>query len=805
MKNISESLNAINKTTTIPNHFKYTDLKQLQNFFVPIKWERQHVIVKELLDNALDAVERTNASGRVSITLTLDGIFKVRNPGEIQINELKNLVDFTLAFTSKSEKMSFQRGSLGFGLRIAIMLQDLESHPFKIRTGGKEFEIRLVNRFALNPKKVMELKEIGNAPFRQEVEVEAYLPSTIGIKDLIYSFVLVNPHIAFNLNIYGEEKKFKRTARSYKKDIRLDLYRYKKDSLKKLIQLYKYTPMATASLFISKEKMKDIERWLPESLKGDQWWEHGDFSKFEVILVNKYKLDPVKCKLFGEKALKSRLTQVFGVLRRNMRYESREENRFEFVRFKGKKFNVVSINGTVLPPRTVWVPTPWDKGESVIENLIKNKEEEGIIFIYQTTSQIFKGEDKMRNIGLEFPIIAKLIVPRQEREVRKKNLHRDWINPKWLEDKKSQGYRDQKMKRLFPPQHEGLSLLTDEIVPLVLEYYKTVGTLSLRQIYYLVAVRGWIFNNPKSSKNFNRLLTRLREWEILDYGLFEDRSRKIYRPTLFSFDYPPEDYCNDLIKAISPPNLDIWENQDFYVEVWVEKEALLPLLRRAGEKWRISTFALRGFASRQKLFEAYQHLNQKKLKGKTCIILYMGDLDPSGIAIFKSLKEKPIINWRKDLIDFVSVKEKPSFGREEEENGPIKREVELNEEELEEESCQRLSDVAEVKRIGLTVEQVEKYLAPYGLFNPDAQEVKETDSRTKSFLREYGDKLGRNCYELDALPPEIFLNIIDEAIQQYFDPSEAGDEKGWIEKFNKYKDKVLGILKENRDEEALKL
>ena len=76
--------------------------------------------------------------------------------------------------------------------------------------------------------------------------------------------------------------------------------------------------------------------------------------------------------------------------------------------------------------------------------------------------------------------------------------------------------------------------------------------------------------------------------------------------------------------------------------------------------------------------------------------------------------------------------------------------------------CQRLSDVAEIERIALSVDQVEQYSKPLGLFSPDLQEVKMSDTRAKAFLDEYGDKLGNKCYELDTLPPQVFLEIASE-------------------------------------------
>ena len=208
---------------------------------------------------------------------------------------------------------------------------------------------------------------------------------------------------------------------------------------------------------------------------------------------------------------------------------------------------------------------------------------------------------------------------------------------------------------------------------------------------------------------------------------------------------------------------------------------------------RISTFPLKGFASKQKLYESYKHLESKKTEGKRCVILYMGDLDPSGIGIFKALKEKPLKQWRRDLREFL--KSKKNRVLEGDEEGDHSEKDEMNEKDKVAEGvfCERLMDVTEVERIALTEDQMDHYLKPHGLFDPDVQEVKMSDTRAKGFLEEFGKRLGNKCYELDALLPKVFLKIAHNAISGYFDPSKAGDENKWKRVFEKYRDSLLKI------------
>ncbi len=599
----------------------------------------------------------------------------------------------------------------------------------------------------------------------------------------------------FTVNLGGRERRFKRTARIYKKDIRLDLNRYDEEKLRELIDFYKYDPVSTASLFLEESQLNGMRRWLPRALTNVWWNEDEGFSRFFDELRSLYEDNPVIPAPFGEKALKSRLMQGFGLSKRGMRYGLynpydpltrnywralgyNQKGVVEFVRFKGEGIHVVSINGTVLPRETIRLEKSWELDYSSVEAFARGKDGSGgIVFIYQTTGVILKGLNKSEPINIYDNTIAGLIVPPGERDREEgKRVRDEWINPQWLIEKKAQGYRDEKMQKLFSKRHERLNLLADEIVPLVNELYDEIGQLTSRQVYYQAVVRGLIFNHSKSYNNFIRFVTKLKEWGVLNYDLFEDRSRQFNRPNLWSFKFSPAEYYSKILSEIDGPELDIWEDQPYYVELWVEKEALLPLLWKIGEKFRISTFSLKGFSSRQKLYEAYKHLKQKRMEGKHCVILYMGDLGPSGIGIFRALKEKPLKQWRKDLRGFLY----PSRGF------PLE-DGEEEEDEVERELCEKLTDVAEVERIALTKEQVEQYLKPHDLFKPDSQRVKMSDPRAKAFLEEFGKDLGDNCYELDALSPNVLMEIASEAIARYFDPSKAGDEERWMRDFKKIK------------------
>jgi len=64
----------------------------------------------------------------------------------------------------------------------------------------------------------------------------------------------------------------------------------------------------------------------------------------------------------------------------------------------------------------------------------------------------------------------------------------------------------------------------------------------------------------------------------------------------------------------------------------------------------------------------------------------------------------------------------------------------------------------EFHRIALNMDQIEKY-------NPPPNPTKLTDSRATGYIEQYGHE----CWELDALEPQVITNLIDKHVRKYRD------------------------------------
>jgi hypothetical protein len=155
---------------------------------------------------------------------------------------------------------------------------------------------------------------------------------------------------------------------------------------------------------------------------------------------------------------------------------------------------------------------------------------------------------------------------------------------------------------------------------------------------------------------------------------------------------------------------DRWAEQPQRVEVWVEKDALLGVIEQGVQGLDVPFMSCRGYPSVSMIYEASLRLDG-------AIVLHLGDHDPSGIDATRSISDK---------LDL--------YGND-----------------------------SEVRRIALTWEQVQAY-------NPPPNPAKATDSRFMGYVAEYGSE----CWELDALEPQVIVDLIQNEVKALIDP-EAWD------------------------------
>jgi hypothetical protein len=243
----------------------------------------------------------------------------------------------------------------------------------------------------------------------------------------------------------------------------------------------------------------------------------------------------------------------------------------------------------------------------------------------------------------------------------------------------------------------------------VFEDYAARGLdLTLRQLYYrFVAKKLWDRPNTKQSyKRLGEIITDARLAGLVDWNHIIDRTRTL--KGLQHWNSPQQLLRNSAAGYLE----DKWADQPFRVEVWIEKDALVGVIAGPCSEWEVDYFSCRGYTSQSSMWRAAQRLRRYEKKDQETIILHLGDHDPSGVDMTRDIQE------RLDL-----------FG----------------------------ANVT-VERIALTMDQVNQYQPP-----PDPAKV--TDARATKYIAQFG----HDSWELDALEPEVIVQLIHDNVAMYRD------------------------------------
>lgn len=265
--------------------------------------------------------------------------------------------------------------------------------------------------------------------------------------------------------------------------------------------------------------------------------------------------------------------------------------------------------------------------------------------------------------------------------------------------------------KLFTAAHKHMIKQANAVIE---EYGKAGYKLTLRQIHYQFVARDWYDNTQQNYKKLGNVLNAARLAGRVDWDAIEDVTRGLRRVAVHE---GPEAAVRQVRRLFK---LDPWDEQPIKrrIEVWVEKDAAVSIVKPTCDSLRIAYFSCRGYSSSTGLYDAGKRLMAYKDAGYETLVLYLGDHDPSGVQMTDSTIEK--VNM---------------FA-----GGGI-----------------------EIRRIALTMDQIEQY-------RPPANFVKETDSRTKWYVEQFNTE---DCWELDALKPQV----VDELIRSHVQP--LIDQKAW--------------------------
>ena len=245
---------------------------------------------------------------------------------------------------------------------------------------------------------------------------------------------------------------------------------------------------------------------------------------------------------------------------------------------------------------------------------------------------------------------------------------------------------------------EGTYEIIDKANVIINEYSAQGFTLTLRQLYYQFVARGLLENSQKSYKNLGSIINDGRLAGEIDWEAIVDRTRNLkVNPHWES----PADIVEQCARQFA---INKWLDQDYHVEVWIEKEALIGVIEPVCGRWDVPFFACKGYTSQSEQWRAGQRFQKAIQRGQDVIIFHLGDHDPSGIDMTRDNRDRSQMFSQTEGVD--------------------------------------------VRRLALNMEQVEAH-------NPPPNPAKMTDSRFSG----YADKYGNESWELDALEP-AFIDTV---------------------------------------------
>ncbi len=149
----------------------------------------------------------------------------------------------------------------------------------------------------------------------------------------------------------------------------------------------------------------------------------------------------------------------------------------------------------------------------------------------------------------------------------------------------------------------------------------------------------------------------------------------------------------------------LWTNADAYVEIWLEKDALSGVISDVTYRYDVPLMVARGYASLSFLHSAAEDIAALDVPAFLC---HLGDFDPSGVNAGEKIEE----------------------------------------------TLRELAPDAEIhfRRLAVTPEQIERWSLP-------SRPTKTSDTRSKGF--------GDISVELDAIPPALLRQLVEDAIRAH--------------------------------------
>lgn len=265
----------------------------------------------------------------------------------------------------------------------------------------------------------------------------------------------------------------------------------------------------------------------------------------------------------------------------------------------------------------------------------------------------------------------------------------------------------------------GLQQKTLDLIEMA-KYIMKDNPMYLREIYYEAEARQLIIASSKTYTRLKNALIKARKLQLIDPRLIKtpfDRQ---------PMTYPSKDYTAkraiEIIKHIHAAyDRNFWEDQETYIEVWVEKISLCDYFEPICKHWGVILVPCKGDQAISAIWEAKKRFDEKLTLDKKVKILYFGDFNPSGVHAPTAIKNT-LENWNTPNVEF--------------------------------------------KRVALLFEDIAKYNLPP---NPTKKTTKKDRTLAERFIAKYGEDYNVELDSLKAHAYDEFMSRIENSIKNEVD------------------------------------
>jgi hypothetical protein len=155
--------------------------------------------------------------------------------------------------------------------------------------------------------------------------------------------------------------------------------------------------------------------------------------------------------------------------------------------------------------------------------------------------------------------------------------------------------------------------------------------MTVRQVFYRLVSSRVIEKTERAHDSVGAWLVKMRLAGEVPWEWISDNTRWMRKPRTYdSLRQAMEMTARNYRRSL-------WTEQEAYVEIWCEKDALAGVLAEVTREWDVPLMVSRGFSSVSYLWQAAETIADQD---KPAYLYYFGDHDPSGVLIDRSIEAR---------------------------------------------------------------------------------------------------------------------------------------------------------------------